>query len=94
MPALQRSSAPRGARFYYDADAETILFLNVLDATSRIGPRPATDEDREAHPDAWAVLEGTKPDPITAFAPMITFSDPANLEKPTPTRAKGEKAPV
>ena len=92
MPALQRSSAPRGARFYED-DGE-LVFVNVLDATSRIGPRPATDEDREAYPDAWAVFEGTKEDPITAFAPMITFSDPPNLDKPQAVKAKGEKAPV
>lgn len=92
MPALQRSSAPRGARFYEDGGE--IMFVHVLDATSRIGPREATDADRAEHPESWRRYEDDLPDPATEFAPMVTFSDPADIQKEIATRAKGSKAPV
>ena len=51
MPTLQRSVAPRGARFYQAGDE--VMFVRQLDASTREGPREATDEDRAAHPEAW-----------------------------------------
>ena len=92
MPAIQRSSAPRGARFY-EEDGE-LMFVNVLDATSRIGPREAVDEDRETHPEAWAVYMGLQEDPRSQFAPLVTFSTPEGTDLGKPTKAKGERAPV
>lgn len=96
MPVLQRSSAPRGARFYEDAGE--LMFVNVLDACTWDGPRAATDEDRLDHPDPWARYEAGQPDPAADFAPMITFSTPeeiqAQLKAEAPTKAKGERAPV
>ncbi len=55
MPTLQRSVSIRGARFY--RDGETVMFVRHLDASTREGPRPATDEDRSAHADAWMAFE-------------------------------------
>ena len=52
MPALQRSVSIRGARFYHEGDE--VMFVRHLDASTREGPRAATDEDKAAHPDAWA----------------------------------------
>ena len=59
MPALQRSVSMRGARFY--RDGEEVVFVRHLDASTREGPRPATDEDRADHPDAWAQFAATQP---------------------------------
>ncbi len=56
MPTLQRSLSMRGARFY--RDGEEVMFVHHVDASTREGPRPATDEDRLAHPEEWAVLGG------------------------------------
>lgn len=74
MPALQRSSAPRGARFYEDGDK--VMFINVLDATTRFGPHEATQADMDAHPKAMAdFLDGTPPMP-PGSSPLVTFEDP------------------
>ena len=59
MPALQRSVSLRGARFY--RDGEEVVFVRHLDASTREGPRPATDEDRAGHPDAWALFAASLP---------------------------------
>ncbi|HEY5412902.1 MAG TPA: hypothetical protein VIJ94_19470 [Caulobacteraceae bacterium] len=61
MPALQRSVSQRGARFYQDG--EQIMFVRHLDASTREGPRAATEADRAAHPDAWAAFEAERPLP-------------------------------
>jgi len=54
MPTLQRSVSIRGARFYREGGQ--VMFVRHLDASTREGPRAATDEDRVAHPEAWAAL--------------------------------------
>lgn len=59
MPALQRSVSIRGARFYQDG--EEVAFVRHLDASTREGPRPATDADRAEHPDAWAQFASSLP---------------------------------
>ena len=61
MPALQRSVSMRGARFY--RDGEEVVFVHHLDASTREGPRLATDEDRAAHPDEWAAFAASQPAP-------------------------------
>ena len=55
MPTLQRSVSIRGARFYREDDQ--VMFVRHLDASTREGPRPATDEDKAAHPEAWKEFE-------------------------------------
>ena len=55
MPTLQRRVSMRGPRFYREADA--LMFVHHLDASTQIGPRPATDEDKAAHAEALAALE-------------------------------------
>ncbi len=59
MPMLQRSVSIRGARFY--RDGEGVMFVRHLDASTREGPRPATDADRSAHPEAWTAFGGDPP---------------------------------
>jgi hypothetical protein len=61
MPTLQRSVSMRGARFY--REGEELMFVRHLDASTREGPRPATDDDRADCPDAWAAFEATHPAP-------------------------------
>jgi hypothetical protein len=61
MPTLQRNVSMRGSRFYREGDQ--VLFVRHLDASTREGPRPATDDDRAEHPDAWATFEATLPPP-------------------------------
>lgn len=51
MPALQRSIAARGPRFYLDG--EHLMFVRHLDASTREGPRKATPADKKTHADAW-----------------------------------------
>lgn len=84
MPALQRSIAIRGPRFYLDG--EELMFVNHLDGSTREGPRLATEADREAHPGAWGALENAPADP---FKPLLAFSDP---EGGPPAAEEGEHA--
>jgi hypothetical protein len=96
MPALQRSSSPRGVRFYMDTfeGVETIMFLNVIDACTRFGPRPAVTEDAEAHADAWSTFEaGTEPLP-PGSAPLVTFETPEGADVPAAPKVRGSKAPA
>ncbi len=73
MPALQRSTSLRGARFF--RDGKLVMFVHHLDSSTRDGPRKATDADKKAHPDAWAAHEAdvaadpwTKPERAAAEA--------------------------
>lgn len=89
MPALVRSSAPRGARFYEDGDK--VMFINVLDATTRFGPHEATQADMDAHPKAMEdFLEG-KPVLPPGSAPLVTFEDPPEgRPEPAPLKVRKE----
>lgn len=46
-----------GASFWHDG--ETLMFQFVIDENNVIGPRAATEADAKAHPQAWAVFEGS-----------------------------------
>ena len=59
MPALQRSVSVRGVRFY--REGEEVMFVRHLDASTREGPRPATEADKSAHPEAWAACQPEQP---------------------------------
>lgn len=62
---LQRSVlAHRGPRFF-EQDGE-LMFEHVIDGSNRIGPRPATDDDRRVHPQAYADMGGEDPAPVEA----------------------------
>ena len=59
MPALQRSVSVRGARFYPEGDE--VMFVRHLDASTREGPRFATEADKAAHAEAWAAFQSEQP---------------------------------
>lgn len=70
MPVLDRRISLRGPRFWIDGDQ--LMFVNALDASTRDGPRLATNADREAHADAFARdSAGGEP----AFKPLETWAD-------------------
>lgn len=101
MPALVRNNAPRGVRFYIDKPEgeEVILFLQIIDACTRNGPRKATEEDAAEFPEAWAQFEAETADPTKAYLPpgarpLVQFADPPNAEIPEAAKAKGAKAPA
>lgn len=72
MPAIIRNTGPRGPRFFEDGG--DLRFVNVVDASTRDGPREATDEDRIAHPEAFAAYERADESMFPGATPMITFS--------------------
>lgn len=72
MPAIIRNTGPRGPRFFEDGGE--LRFVNVVDASTRDGPREATDEDRLAHPEAFAAYEANDQSMFPGAKPMITFS--------------------
>jgi len=74
MPALVRNASPRGPRFYEDAGR--LMFVNILDASTRDGPRPATAEDKKAHAATFAAFKAGEPDAFPGSQPLVTFSDP------------------
>lgn len=86
MPELhRRHGLTRGPRFFtsVDADGIRLMFVNQLDTSSSIGPRPAYEEDAKEHPAAWvAFLETLDGDVATPELPAA----------PKPVRAKGAKA--
>lgn len=63
-----RDAAPDvGAQFSLNEAGEE-MFAFVIDGGSTIGPRPATDEDREKHADAYEAFltRATAPDGAAA----------------------------
>ena len=58
MPALQRSIAVRGPRFFMDG--EHLMFVRHLDASTREGPRKATPADKKAYADAWDAYQAAE----------------------------------
>lgn len=96
MPALLRNSSPRGPRFYED-DGE-LLFMHVFDPNTVDGPRHATDEDRVAHPAAYAEYERRAADPgvqdvFPGVKPPVTFKGEPPEDLPE-IKARGSKAPA
>ena len=55
MPTLERRISLRGPRFW--REGELLMFAHQLDASTRDGPRTATDADKAAFPDALAQAE-------------------------------------
>jgi len=87
----KRAISIRGPRFYMDGDALT--FVNHFDGFTREGPRPATKEDSEAHPEAWANFACGAPG--GGLGSMVTFVTPEGSEPevaPTPHAARRAKA--
>lgn len=73
MPALQRRISLRGPRFYLNDG--TLMFVNHLDGSSSIGPRPATKADESENEDAMmAFLDGE--DGRKPFEPLLEFTTP------------------
>jgi hypothetical protein len=74
MPALERRISLRGPRFW--RDGAVLMFERQLDGSTREGPRPATDADRAAWPEALAAA-----DTLSAEAPgerLVSARDPAH----------------
>lgn len=78
VAAIIRNTGPRGPRFFLDG--EELRFVNVVDASTRDGPRAATDDDRIAHPEAYAAYERDDESMFPGAKPMITFIGEAPAE--------------
>lgn len=105
MPALERRTSLRGARFWL-VDVEelwvhgklwarqggTLMFCNQIDGSTRDGPREATEEDVAAFPQAHADMDLAGND--APGKPMISVRDPERkpADPPRPYAAKREAA--
>jgi len=78
MPMLERRISLRGPRFWREAGR--LMFARQIDASTRDGPRPATETDRAAFPDALAAAAVASRDP--PGAPMIAARDPTPGPEP------------
>lgn len=67
MPALERRISLRGPRFWTEGDV--LMFCNQIDGSTRDGPRTATPEDVQAHPEAFEA--SAEPGSEAPGAPMI-----------------------
>jgi hypothetical protein len=83
MPTLERRISLRGPRFWRDGGA--LMFAHQLDASTREGPRPATDADKAAFPGALAQAEVETDD--APGAPVLVARDAAP-DRP-PVRRRG-----
>jgi hypothetical protein len=82
MNAIIRNMGPRGARFYDDNGV--LMFVNVVDASTRDGPREATDDDRMANPEAYAKMDASTEDMFPGAKPLITFTGERPASAPNP----------
>lgn len=71
--------AVRGARFWHDG--ESLMFQYTIDENNIIGPRPATEADAKAHPQAWAEFERS-----------VASADPGPAEEPAERPRRRAKA--
>jgi hypothetical protein len=78
MPTLERRISLRGPRFW--RDGEVLMFAYQLDASTRHGPRPATDADKDGFPEALAQAEVPSADP--PGGPVLLASDPETGRPP------------
>jgi hypothetical protein len=86
MISLQRNAViQRGPRFF-ERDGE-LMFENVIDGSTRFGPRPATDEDRARYPGAYAQM-GDDPQ---INPPLVTYVEPEGGRDPEPSRPHAER---
>lgn len=93
----ERNVLPKiGASFFLDPDGE-VLFQYVADASSVIGPRPATEADKASHAGAWAAFLANP-----EAAGLFNGADPAAFDHdgdgrpggsvPKPRRGRKSKA--
>lgn len=77
-----------GPRFF--TEGEETMFEFVIDAGNRLGPRPATDADKEKHAAAWAEFEGSlaPSEPEPAEPEVITYAK----EKHQQVKHRGKRA--
>ena len=73
MPTLQRSVSIRGARFYREGD--DVLFVHHLDASTREGPRAATDEVSVRSPRSTSAWVVTYPPEQVSVSPGVSDAD-------------------
>jgi hypothetical protein len=90
MPALERRISLRGPRFWREDAA--LMFVNQIDASTRDGPRPATEDDKAAWPQAFAAAGFVGADP--PGGPLISARDagPRPAPPPRPFAARRESA--
>ena len=75
QPVFAVNCAPRGPRFFRGADGE-VMFEIQLDRRSKVGPRPAIDEDRRQYPHAWSTFEADVHDePPEPVKPLLETVD-------------------
>jgi hypothetical protein len=77
MPALERRISLRGPRFWRDGAA--LMFAHQLDGSTREGPRPATEADKAAFPEALAAADAPSAD--APGQPLVTAIDPPQPKK-------------
>lgn len=70
-----------GARFFKDGD--DLMYEFVIDSGNVIGPRPATDADKEKYPREWAEFNGDPlpAEPASAIPPVVEFGKKKHREK-------------
>jgi hypothetical protein len=65
MSALERNAIVKKGALFFESDG-TVQFQYTIDASSIIGPRKATDQDKKDHAGAWAsFLETLSDDPFS-----------------------------
>lgn len=72
----------RGVRFFRHPETDETMFVHVLDGRSSIGPRPATQEDVEAHPEAYASMGELPDSPLGPRVVTVAEADPEPEAKP------------
>jgi hypothetical protein len=105
MPVLDRRVSLRGPRFWVEGfevlrvwgsvwatkGEPKLMFAFQYDASTRDGPRLATDEDAKAHPEAYEAAQAeTGLDPTPPGKPLVTALDPA-MKPPPPPRPYAAK---
>lgn len=87
MPALDRRISTRGPKFWEQGD--DVMFVNFIDASTRDGPRLATDDDIAMYPDEYRrAFDAPSYDP--PGVPLVQIRDPE--ETPANRRGRPPKA--
>ena len=89
---LNAAAFVRGPRFY-EHEGE-VMFVHQLDSRSSIGPRPATQDDFDKHPDAYAQMGELPATPLGARVEVVAEAEPppADLARPYAERRKRAEA--
>lgn len=59
----ERNLLPKIGAVFSRGPDRTLLFTFTADPSTIVGPRPATDADRAAHPEAWTAFAAAEPAP-------------------------------